>query len=66
MVAQQRTARISATTAAAFCCRIHLNRELEERLLFLPPDTVLCDDEGRALVRVADNGTLVLDRSEDN
>jgi len=41
-------------------------KELAERLLFLPPDTVLCDDEGRSLVRVADDGTLVLDRSEDN
>lgn len=40
--------------------------ELMERLQFLPPDLVLNDDEGRSLVRVADDGTLVLDRSEDN
>ena len=42
--------------------------ELIAALLAAPPDDIVCDDEGRSVVRVEVRGacTLIMDRCEDD
>jgi len=41
-------------------------KELVEILQRLPPDTIMRDDDRRNIIRVKDDGTIVMDRCGDD